>query len=207
MPGLSAAHIEQLFAHETDLTPYEEMEERDLYLALMRSAFQHQGKAAEDKNIMAPFYGVYTVALRGTETTTDDVVSASNGDGREFRVETAVIDGARAGIHWPWGPTAYITLSTIEDSKIFSLGVDARQEHQELFLSAGAAIKNPLTGKKVRKCKLVQSAWAGNVSGTEDFEDAKRVFKPRVFRELTPREKRLIGVAIEGVGQLAVTAA
>ncbi|HET7673544.1 MAG TPA: hypothetical protein VFK11_03475 [Candidatus Saccharimonadales bacterium] len=204
MPSLSAANMEQLFAPGADLSSYENKRERDLYFSLMGGAFQYQGKSAEASDLVAPFQGTYGMVrdYPNAVTQTDDTVEFER---QKIRIETEVVDGAYAGMSWPWGPTAHVALSALQGTKLVRFGVSARQEHQELFLSAGASMKDALTGKQEREHVLVKSSWAGNVGGTKASKDAKSVFKPIVFRKLTAREKRLFGVAMESLGQLAQT--
>lgn len=209
MPSLSAGSIEQLFAPEANLTSYEGMSGRDLYVSFMRGAFRHQGKPAEDSDIMAGFSGIYVAAPNNAVTNTDETISAGEDDEEAIRLETGILDKAYAGAGRPYGPSAHVRVSTMDDAKTVSFGVSARQDGQELFLDASAVIIDPLTQKDEKKSTLFGFVWAGSVKwigsdgGCEASEAARRRFKPSVFREMTKREKRLVGVTLESLGQLA----
>lgn len=74
-------------------------------------------------------------------------------------------------------------------------------------MSAAATILDPLTGKPEGEISLMDVAWVGNTGNMGSDDDPKRFMKTSAFREVTPVEKRTIGVALEGLGQLAVVAA
>lgn len=204
-PGVN---VEQLFTPEADLSAYESVTERDLYLTFVKSVFNHQGKSTDDHNIMPPFVGTYVAALSNAATKTDEKIQVLGNESRAMRVQTSAIEEQWAGLNYPWGPDAAITLSTIDDEKLVRFTAGTVQNHQEFFIGARATFLDPLTGKPESKTALVQSTWAGNTGNIGASEaNARRVFQPQLFREMTATEKRVIGVALEGLGQLAVVSA
>lgn len=205
-------NVEQIFAPETDLATYETMEWRDMYLALMKGVFAHQSLPTDENTLTPSFGGMYVAATEKARTTTDDEITIGEGDTeRQVRVETGAVAKAYAGVDWPWGPLASVTLSTVEDGKIIKLGAGTSQQRQDLFLGASLSVLDPLTGKPTREdIQLVRSAWAGNTDNTSEptlpreiIKEAESLFR----RDITVVEKRVVGVTLEGLGQLALVRA
>jgi hypothetical protein len=201
-PGID---IEGLFVPELDLTAYETMETRELYLSLMKGVFAHQGLPTDERTLIPRFAGMYVTAPRDVRTYTDEEIRVGEEDSqREVRIRTSAVKKRYAGIGWPWGPKASVALSTVENGKVVELFTGVSQEHQDLFLSAFLNVRNPLNGKRLEKEKaVVPPLWAGNTNNTSEPVLPRDRIKESAFRSITPAKKRVLGVSIEALGQLA----
>jgi hypothetical protein len=205
--ALTELDFEALYTPEADLSVYESLTERELYLTLMRSAFNYQGKPADDDSIMAEYHTVYLAASNSAVSKTDRTIKVEGEDRPDVRLQTSVIDDAYAGVANPWGPSASIILSVIKDGEVIRLNAGGIQEHQELLLDAVATTCDPLTSKVTEELFVVERTWAGNVGDTKASKDARAYFEASAFSELTPEEKRIFGVAIEGLSLAAAAPA
>lgn len=201
-PGID---VEQLFAPQADLTEYETMETRELYLSLMKGVFAHQGLETDERTLMPPFGGMYETAPGDPWTRTDDTITVGEEETeREVRIKTSAIGEVYAGIDWPWGPGASVALSTLEDGRVIELSTGASQQHEDFFLSATLSVKNPLNGEQLGRQKLVVPIfWAGNVRNTSEPSLPGDRIEKSALRNIRPAKKRVLGVGIEAIGQLA----
>ncbi len=208
-----AIDVEQMFAPDADLTAYEAMDVRDIYLSLMRGVFTHQGLPTDDRTLTPPFVGVYVTAPSGVRTSKEGKLRVGESDAeRHIRVETQAVKEAYAGIDWPWGPSASVSLRTMEDDQVVEYIVDAYQESQELLIGAFLNVRDPLNDERVGKSrKLVDWVWAGNADGASEpafSEDVVRNMRRKnMLRNITPPKKRVLGVGVTLLDRLVDTPA
>lgn len=203
-----AVDIERMFVPEADLGPYETMDVRDIYLALMKGVFTHQGLPTDEGTLTPPFVGMYVTAPAGVRTTKEGKLQVGgSGDEREISVETEAVKDAYAGIDWPWGPSASVSSRTMEDGRVMEYVVRAYQESQELLIAAFLNVRDPLNGERVGKArKLVNWVWAGNADGASEpaFNESvvQNMRRKNMLRNITPAKRRALGVGVALIDRL-----
>ena len=184
MGRLTTVDTEKLFATGLDLTPYENLEWRDLYLAVMKGVFVRHGISAEEHELIVPNQGITTNI---TNHHSKEKAGKFDNWGREVKVHTALIPGRYGYMEGTFGPSAVAIASTRENDVDVALKVHACQENDELSLSAVVSFTDPKTHKKVQRDKT---------SIRESGES----------RRLNRAQKRTIGVVVAGLGRLTAAA-
>lgn len=205
--------IEQMFAPQAELSAYETMDCRDIYLALVKGALTRHGLPTDEENLtpLARDEHHHLGTHRKSLLREDPIVIPQGNSEREITMQTMAIIGSWEGVPDPKILATRVLLSTIlANNNVAQLETHTFQEHEDLFLSASLnARDSSRNDRRIQNEKrLVAPVWAGNVSKTsEPSSHARERYPDSTFRDITPTKKRVPGIVIGNLSQLAIARA